>query len=154
MAEVQGNLINMRLRVNGSGDEWRTLVCTEDSSFAITNETSERRTNCGIKTSLSDPSFNASGNAVQNATPTTSEVSYNDVKAWQIAKTKLDFQYISEADVAAGLTEGQGVNNYGSGYFTETTFTGSAEADGVGSFSWTFTGTGVLDQFDDESPSV
>lgn len=153
MSEVQGKLINLRVRVNGTLDDFKTLVCTEDSQFQITNETNERRTNCGIKTSVAIPTFNASGNAVQNPTPTALEVSYNDVKAWQMGNTKLDFKYISDADPANSLSEGEGVNNYGSGYFTDSTFTGSAQADGVGSFSWSFTGTGTLDQFDDDSAS-
>ena len=139
----------MKVRVNGTLDAFKTLVCTEDSQFQISNESTERRTNCGIKTSVADPTFNASGNAVQNPEPTASEVSYKDVKGWQVNVTKLDFQYISDADVAAGLIEGEGVNNFGSGYFTESTFTGSAEAAGVGSFSWSFTGTGVLDVYDE-----
>lgn len=153
MSEIQGKLINLKVRVNGSGDPFKTLVCTEDSQFQITNETSERRTNCGLKTGISDPTFNASGNAVQNPTPTASEVSYFDVKAWQLAKTKLDFQYINEADTVNGIPAGDGVNNFGSGYFTDSTFTGSAEADGIGSFSWSFTGTGTLDQYDTDSGS-
>lgn len=152
MAEVKGKLINFKVRVNGTADDFKTLVCTEDSQFQITNETSERRTNCGIKTGVAVPTFNASGNAVQNATPTALEVSYNDVKAWQKDNVKLDFQYINDAD-PSGLGEGDGVNNFGSGYFTDSTFTGSAEADGVGAFSWSFTGTGTIDEYDDESPS-
>lgn len=151
MSEIQGKLINMKVRVNGTADAFKTLVCTEDSQFQITNETTQRRTNCGTKTGIADAVFNASGNAVQNPTPTTSEVSYNDVKGWQLNKTKLDFKYISDADVANGLTEGEGVNNFGSGYFTESTFQGSAEADGIGSFSWSFTGTGTLDEYDTDS---
>lgn len=153
MSEIQGKLVNMRVRVNGTADAFKTLVCTEDSQFQITNETSERRTNCGIKTGISDPTFTASGNAVQNPEPTASEVSYNDVKGWQKTKAKLDFQYISDADTINGLAEGEGVNNFGSGYFTDSTFTGSAEADGVGSFSWSFSGTGNLDEYDTDSPS-
>lgn len=139
--------------MNGSGDPFKTLVCTEDSQFRVTNETSERRTNCGVKTSIAIPTFNASGNAVQNPTPTSLEVSYNDVKDWQMTQTLLDFQYINDADTANNIPEGDGVNNFGSGYFTDSTFTGSAEADGVGSFSWTFTGTGNLDQYETESGS-
>lgn len=153
MSRIQGKLINMKIRVNGTTDEFKTLVCTEDSQFQITNEISERRTNCGVITGVSDPTFNASGNAVQNPEPTASEVSYNDVKGWQKAQTKLDFQYISDADTVNGLAAGDGVNNFGSGYFTESTFTGSAEADGVGSFSWSFTGTGTLDEYDSDSGS-
>lgn len=149
MSEIRGTLINMKVRPNGTLAAFKTLVCTEDSQFQISNESTERRTNCGIKTGISDPTFNASGNAVQNPEPTTLEVSYKDVKGWQINATKLDFQYISDADVTNGLAEGDGVNNFGSGFFTESTFTASAEADGVGSFSWSFTGTGVLDVYDE-----
>ncbi len=153
MSEVSGRLINFKYRQNGTLDEFKTLVCTEDTQFQITNETSERRTNCGVKTGIAIPTFNASGNAVQNPTPTALEGSYQEVKAAQIANTKMDFQYISDADPANSLIEGEGVNNFGSGYFTDSTFTGSAEADGVGSFSWSFTGTGILDVYDDESGS-
>lgn len=141
----------MKVRVNGTVDPWKTLVCTEDSQFQITNEVNKKRTNCGVDTSIADADFNASGNAVQNPIPTSLEVSYKDIKAWQLAKTLLDFQYISEADAAQGLAEGDGVNNFGSGYFTETTFNGTAEENAT--FSWSFEGTGTLDVFSDESGS-
>lgn len=151
--ETSGTLINMRVRPSGTADAFKTLVCTTDSQFQITNETSERRTNCGIKTSVADPTFNASGNAVQNVEPTTLEASYNDVKGWQKTKTKLDFNYVSLADAANGLDEGDAVLTLGSGYFTESTYNASAEADGQPTFSWTFSGTGNLDEYDTESPS-
>lgn len=143
----------MRLRPNGSVDAFKTLVCTQNSTFQITSEVNERRTNCGVKTSVAAPTFNASGTAVQNVEPTASEASYNDVKGWIKDGTKLDFQYISEADAANGFTEGDAVNNFGSGYFTDVSYNASAEADGQPTFDWTFTGTGVIDEFDDESPS-
>jgi hypothetical protein len=149
MSEIQGSLINFKVRVNGTEDEFKTLVCTEDSQFQITNETSERRTNCGVKTSIADVTFNASGNAVHDYTPSATMVSYNEVKTYQKNKTKLDFTYENDADVPNGITEGEAVSITGSGYFTDSTFTGSAEADGIGSFSWTFSGTGTLDEFDE-----
>lgn len=153
MADVQGSLVNMWVRVSGTLNPFKQLVCTEDSSFDITNETTERRTNCGTKTGVSDATFSASGNAVQNPNPTSLEVSYNDVKAWQIGKTKLDFNYKNNPDVGAGLDEGEGINNYGSGYFTSTSASASADADGLLSFSWTFSGTGTLDNYDDNDNS-
>lgn len=146
--EVQGNLVNFQVREIGQTD-WQTLVCTSDSQFALTNEITKRRTNCGIKASVSAPDFNASGNAVHNADPTADEVSYNDVKAWQKDQTKLEFRYLSLADAGAGLTEGEGFLNYGRGYFTESTLTASAESDGIASFSWTFEGVGFIDDFDE-----
>ena len=153
MSEISGRLINMKLRVNGTADAFKTLVCTENSTFQITSDVNERRTNCGVKTSVATPTFNASGTAVQNVEPTAAEASYNDVKAWIKAGTKLDFQYISEADAGNGFAEGDAVSNTGSGYFTDVSYNASAEADGQPTFDWTFTGTGTIDEYDDESPS-
>ena len=62
MSEVAGKLVNMRIRVNGTQDEFKILVCTEDSQFQITNETSERRTNCGVKASAGVCPSNATSN--------------------------------------------------------------------------------------------
>lgn len=148
--EVQGNIVNFQIREIGEQD-WRTLVCTLDSSFTITNEVNKRRTNCGITASISDPDFSASGNAVHNAIPAAEEVSYNDVKGYQKNKTKLEFRYLSLAD--DNLTEGQGFTNYGRGYFTESTLTGSAEGNESASFSWSFEGIAFLDDFDEAQSS-
>lgn len=147
--DIQGKLINFKVRENGTADAFKALACTEDSQFQITNETTERRTNCGIKTGIADATFNASGNAVQEIPAAADHVSYNEVKGWQKTKTKLDFTYENEAD--GDIAEGDAISITGSGYFTDSTYSASAEADGIGSFSWTFTGTGILDEFDDES---
>jgi hypothetical protein len=145
--EVKGNLINMQLRAIGDST-WKTMVCTSDSQFQITNSSTAKKTNCGTKTSVSVAEFTASGNAVHNAVPGANEVSYNDVKGWQINKTKLQFQWISAADADADLAEGDGVNNYGEGYFTSSQANASADdTNGIMTFSWTFTGDGTLDTF-------
>lgn len=147
--EIHGNLVNFKVRANGTLDAFKTLACTEDSQFDITNETAERRTNCGIKTSVAEATFSASGNAVQEIPPAADHLSYNEVKGYQKNRTKLDFTYENLADVPNGIAEGEAVSMTGSGYFTQSTYNASAEADGVGSFSWTFTGTGTLDEFDE-----
>lgn len=147
MSEIQGSLVNFKVRVNGSGAPFKKMVCTEDTTFTITNGTSTRKTNCGPIAAVSVAEFNASGNAVFNFEPGGTEVSWDEVKAWQKAKTKLDFTYENDADVPAGITQGEAVSVLGSGYFTESAFTASAEDDGIGSFSWTFTGTGTLDSY-------
>lgn len=151
--EIAGKLINIWFRPNGTTDEFQAFVCLENSTFQITAETNTRRTNCGPKTAVTDPTFNASGTAVQNVTPTSFEASYHEAKAWMKGLTKLDYKYLSAADVANGFTEGDAVNNFGSGFFTDLTYNASAEADGQSTIDFTFTGTGVLDEYDDESPS-
>lgn len=119
MAEVQGTLVNMWVRVSGTANAFKKLICLENSNFQITNEVTERRTNCGVKTGVASPTFNASGSAVQDPLTDGTSVSYADVKAWQVAKTKLDFNYKNDADSANGLDVGEGIQNYGSGFFTE-----------------------------------
>lgn len=150
MAEVHGRLVNMWVRDQGQST-WRKIVCTEDSQFTITTEVSKRRTNCGIRTSIADAEFSASGNAVQEAEPTSAQASYAYIKERIKNKVVQEFKYQSEADVSEGLSEGEGIYNYGDGYFTELTATASAEADGILTFSWSFEGTGILDI--NESPS-
>lgn len=147
--EIQGKFINFKVRQNGTADAFKYVACMEDTTFDITNEATERRTNCGIKTGISDPTFSISGNAVQEIPPAADHVSYNEIKAWQKNKTKLDFNYVNDADTANGITAGEAVSTTGSGFFTQSTYDASAEADGIGSFSFTFTGTGTLDEYDE-----
>ena len=75
MSEISGKLINFKYRVPPETD-WITIVCTEDSSFTITNDIATKETNCGIKAAPGIPQFNASGNAVQNVEPTALEGNY------------------------------------------------------------------------------
>lgn len=153
MAEVQGTLVNLWVRVSGTSNAFKQLICLENSSFAITSENNQRRTNCGIKTSVASPTFEASGTAVQDPNPSSTQVSYADIKAWMKAITKLDFNYKNDADSAAGLDVGEGIQNYGSGYFTGLTANASAESDGLLTYDFTFTGTGTLDNYDGSATS-
>jgi hypothetical protein len=151
--EVQGTLINMWVRVSGTSNPFKKLICLENSTFSITNEISKRRTNCGIKTGIADAEFTASGSAVQDPNPDSNSVSYADVKAWAKAKTKLDFNYKNDADSGNGLDVGEGIQNYGSGFFSQLDANASAEADGLLTYDWTFDGTGTLDNYDGSETS-
>jgi hypothetical protein len=148
--EVSGSLVNLKVRSIGE-TTWRVLVCMENSTFTITADIAERETNCGIITRPGIAKFSASGTAVQNASPTSSEAAYAYVKAALVAREKLEFQYISAADVANGQAEGDGINNFGNGYFNEVVANASAAADGMLAYDFTFTGTGTLDEFEDAS---
>lgn len=148
MSEISGKLINFKYRVPPETD-WTVIVCTEDSSFTISVDIATKETNCGIKAAPGIPNFSASGNAVQNVEPTTLEGNYQDVKALILAGTKVQFQYISEADAAQGFTEGEAINNFGNGYFGNLGAAAAATSDGFLTFSWEFTGVGTLDEYDE-----
>lgn len=145
---ISGKLINFKYRLPGETD-WLTIVCTEDSSFTITSEITTRPTNCGIVGQPGIPNFSASGGAVQNVQPTEFEANYQAIKELIKAGTKVEFSYISEADAAQGFAEGDAINNSGVGYFGELGAAASADDGEVLTFSWSFTGVGVLDEFDE-----
>lgn len=148
MSEIAGKLINFKYRVHPSTD-WITIVCTEDSTFTISADIATKETNCGIKAKPGIPTFNASGNAVQNVEPTALEGNYQAIKTLIKNGTAVQFSYVSEADAAAGFVYGEAIQNYGDGYFNEVTASASASSDGFLTFSWSFTGVGTLDEFDE-----
>lgn len=148
MSEIAGKLINFKYRVPPETD-WTTIVCTEDSTFSITADIATKETNCGIKAKPGIPNFSASGNAVQNVEPTALEGNYQAIKALILAGTKVQFSYISEADIAAGFVEGEAIHNFGNGYFANVDAAAAASSDGFLTFSWGFTGVGTLDEYDE-----
>ncbi|MBL7739053.1 MAG: hypothetical protein JNK14_07530 [Chitinophagaceae bacterium] len=149
--EVGGKLVNFWYRRSGTSNPFKKIVCVEDSEFTITSELSKRRTNCGLKGVPSDPEFSASINAVQNINPGALEGNYEDIKSFITNKYKADFQYASDEDAANGVGYGDGIFNYGSGYFSELGAAASAESDGLLTFSVNFEGVGVLDVYDTDS---
>lgn len=153
MAEVTGTLVNLWLRVSGTLNAFKKVICVEDSQFDITSESNTRRTNCGLKTSITDPEFTASVNAVQDPNPTSTQLAYNDLKAWMKSKTKLDFNYKNDVDAPNGLDEGEGIANWGSCYLTSLGAAASADADGLLTYSVEITGTGSLDNYDGNATS-
>lgn len=149
--EVKGTLVNFEWRRSGTSNPFKKVVCTESSTFTINSEVAKRRTNCGQKGAATDPDFSWSIDAVQNANPGATESNYQDIKAEMIAKNKIDFRYASYADTGAGLGYGDGIYNFGSGYFSELGAAASAEADGLLTYTVTGEGVGVLDVFDTSS---
>jgi hypothetical protein len=149
MGNISGTLINLWVRDEGT-TQWKQIVCTEDSTFTINSEVSKRRTNCGIRTSVADPEFTATGNAVSDSAPTSAQADYNYIKVRIKAKQIQEFRYYSDADSANGVSAGY-MNNYGNGYFVELGAAASAEADGLLTFSFTFEGHGTLDDYASEA---
>jgi hypothetical protein len=150
MATISGVLVQLRLRAAGVGS-FKTLICTEDTTHEMNSETAERRTNCGILTSVADPTTTVTGNGVSDHAPSGTQVSYEDMATWMKAKQLLDYEYENDADVANAVAEGDAIYRTGSGYITQLSYSASAEADGLGSFSFTLTGTGEPDEFDGAS---
>jgi hypothetical protein len=144
MAVVVTQGIDVAFEVRVTDDEvttWKRLVCAIDDQAEMDNEVSEVDTKCGSFSAVKDMKGSYSGNAVSNADPTTSEVSYQDVIAWQKARTLLDFRYYNMAD---GTTlEGAALFQTGQGRFTNSVLT-AANGETM-QFSWTFSPSGEIE---------
>lgn len=149
--EIGGKFINLEVRRNGTADAFQVLVCAESSQFSITSESNTKRTNCGPKTSVTDPTAVASGTGVQNITPTSTELSYQDIVEIMAEGAKIDYRYYNEADTANSTAEGDAIEHIGSGYFTSLVYNAAADPNDGTTFDWEITTTGTLGEYDDES---
>lgn len=136
---IQGVDIFFRVRAAGSSDTFQEMVCTIDDQIQLTNETTETDTRCGTYVGVKEAKATLSGNAVFNTDTTATEVSYDDVSTFQIAKTLLEFEYGNDAFTDGSgnsIAEGAVLYFTGQGRFTDSTFQGTTGE--VGRFSFTF----------------
>lgn len=139
--EIQGLDLIFEVRVADASDtSWDRLVCAIDDQAEMDNEVSEVDTKCGTFSGVKEMKGNYSGNAVANAAPTGTEVSYEQVVTWQQEKTLLDFRYYNAAFGA--IAEGAAVYQQGSGRFTNSVLQGTNGE--VVQFSWTFSPSGTI----------
>jgi hypothetical protein len=117
------------------------LVCEIDNSAEMDNEVSETDTKCGTFTGVKEMKGNFSGNAVSNATPTSSEASYERVISWQKEKTLLGFANYNSAFGA--VAESAAYHLEGQGRFTNSNKTSTTGE--VIQFSWTLTPSGEIE---------
>ncbi len=78
MGQIQGSVQNIEIDTAG-GSSYKTLVCLRTSSVNSTVTVNEDETNCGKLTSVGDPGFSFSFDAVCEVAPTISQVSYKDL---------------------------------------------------------------------------
>lgn len=137
--ELQGSQIELLLREynNGTFDE---MTCEKTVFLNVTNDVTKESTKCGQFKGIQVADFKLNGEAVFNTSPTSSEVSYDQVLAWQIDRTKVD--WIIRNRTATGVVAGDVIRMSGSGYFVNTQFDGS---DGqVTKFTWEIEGVGTI----------
>lgn len=141
MADIQSIDDIVEVRVAGdSPGPWKRLVCEVDNSAEMDNEVTETDTKCGTFTGVKEMKGNFSGNAVSNATPTSSEASYEDVVTWQKNKTLLELRNYNAA--SGSVAESAAYHLQCEGRFTNSNKT-SAVGEVV-QFSWTFSPSGEI----------
>src|SRR5690348_3129194 len=86
-----------------SGVTWKTLVCLKDWHVPVSTATSDTPTMCGTFVGLGDITFNPSGTAILDSTPSGTQCAYEDLLMWQMNKTLLQFKV---ADPSSGGSAG------------------------------------------------
>lgn len=123
-----------------AGTTYKTLVCIKDWHVPVSTATTDTPTMCGTFVGLGDITFNPSGTAILDSAPSGTQVTYEDMLAWQMSKTLLKFKV---ADPASGGSAGTIFYLNGDCYVTETdvTFNNGTLVE----FSWTLKSSGILD---------
>jgi hypothetical protein len=143
MNDIQALDIKVQVREVGDTD-WLDLVCELDSQFELSNDVSEVESKCGSHVGVKRVKGNNSGNAVFNVAPENTEISYSQVRAWQIARTPLQMRVINEAftaDDGTNYAEAAVMHYFYTGKFVNSVLQGPVGE--VGKFSWTFKPTGT-----------
>ena len=138
--EVQGADIEFLVRQADTG-LFKRMVCEDSLTLDISNDVTTVKTKtCGAFKGVQTPDFKANGSAVFNVTPTSTEVSYDQVATWQNDVEKVEWII---RNIAFGSTvAGDAIRFSGYGYFVNSQFV--ANNGEVAKFTWNLEGVGTL----------
>jgi len=143
MAQIVGVNQNIEVDVTGAGSSYKNLVCLRNSSVEGTNSVSEEETNCGKLTSVANPGFTFSADAVCETAPTISQVSYKDLLTAFAASTLVAVRF--QNPVVTGSSVGAAYYHQALCYITGLTLNQDAAGGAYINFTVTFQSTGVID---------
>ena len=143
MAQVIGVNQNIEVDVTGAGSTYKNLVCLRNSSVEGTNSVSEEETNCGKLTSVANPGFTFSADAICETAPTISQVSYKDLLTAFAANTLVSVRM--QSPVVSGSSIGVAYYHQAFCYITGLTLNQDASGGAYINFTVTFQSTGVID---------
>lgn len=140
MGQIQGSLQNVEIDVAG-GSSYKNLVCLRTSSVATSVDATEEQTNCGVLTSVSEPSMSVDFDAICEVAPSVSQVSYDDLLTAMVSKTAITVRV--QSPVVTGSSIGAAYYHQFSGYITDLTLNQSTTE--FINFSGTIASSGTLD---------
>jgi hypothetical protein len=140
MGQILGSVQNIEVDVAG-GSSYKNLVCLSSSSVNTTLDTATDQTNCGVLTSVGEPSVSVDFDAVCETAPTISQISYEDLLAASINKTLVSVRV--QNPTVTGASVGTVYYHQFMGYVTSLTLT-QATADFI-KFSGSLSSTGTID---------
>lgn len=137
MLGVQSTLVPIKLSADNKATFY-DLVCMEQYGVPVETTVTQTETFCGIFTGLGAIKFNPSGTAVCEIDPNSTQVSYDAMLDWQLAKNYLYFK----VDYPGSGSVGSGFSIEGNCYVTKTEL--KFKTNTVVEFDWTLTGDGIV----------
>jgi len=122
---------------------YKTLVCLRTSSVNTTVTVNEDETNCGKLTSVGEPGFSFSFDAVCEVSPSGTQATYEDCLSAIVNKTQVLVRF--QNPTVTGASIGTLYYHQCAAYFTDLTLNQDAAGGAYINFSGTLTSTGTLD---------
>jgi hypothetical protein len=142
MGQVLGSLQSVEIDITNVGSTgFKSLVCLRTSSINTTMDATVEQTNCGVLTSPSEPQMTVDFDAICEVTPTSTQISYEDLLL--CAKNKTIVMVRVQNPTVTGSSEGTAYYHRFSGYITDLTWN-QATSEFI-NFSGTIQSTGALD---------
>jgi len=142
MGQIQGSVQNIEIDT-AAGTNYKTLVCLRTSSVNTTLSVTEDETNCGKLTSVGDPGFSFSFDAVCEVAPSASQVTYKDLLTASVNKTKITVRF--QNPTVTGASVGTVYYHQCEAYVTDLVLNQDAAGGAYVNFSGTIQSTGTLD---------
>ena len=118
MGQIQGSIQNIEVDFAPTST-YKTLVCLRTSSVNTTVTVTEDETNCGKLTSVGEPGFSFTFDAVCETSPTVSQATYKDCLTAITAKTKVKVRF--QNPVVTGSSLGAVYYHESEAFFTDLT---------------------------------
>jgi len=122
---------------------YKTLVCLRTSSVNTTVSVTEEETNCGKLTSIGEPGFTFSFDAICEVSPGASQATYEDCLAAIVNKTQVKVRF--QNPTVTGASVGTLYYHQCDAFFTDLTLNQDAAGGSYINFSGTIQSTGTLD---------
>jgi hypothetical protein len=141
MAQITSSNQPIEIDVAG-GTAYKTLVCVSSGTVDGTVEVTTEQTDCGVLTSVGDPSYNITAEALCETAPTVDQVSYEDLLTAFVNKTTVAVRV--QNPVVSGSSLGAAYYHAFAAKITALSLNKSSSAAYI-SFSVTFQSDGAID---------
>ena len=140
MGQVQGSLQNVEIDVAG-GTSYKNLVCLRTSSVNTTVDSTTEQTNCGVLTSVGEPTMAVDFDAICEVSPSGSQVSYSSLLTAMVNKTLVTVRM--QNPTVTGASTGAAYYHQFAGYITDLTLNQSTTE--FINFSGSISSSGTID---------